>query len=91
MPMTFAQAHRHCIANRTELLASEICGCFYCLKIYPPAAITEWSDETNLDDQTGWCPHCGIDSILGSASGLNITSQYLKAMQKYAFSEIFEY
>lgn len=31
--------------NRDELLGSESCGCFYCLRIFRPDKVEEWIDE----------------------------------------------
>ena len=68
-------------------MRSEWVGCFYCLKIYEPAEIIEWIDE----DETGMgtcavCPHCAIDSVIGSASGYPITEEFLQRMHLYWFS-----
>jgi len=40
-------AHKHSSNHRSELLASEKCGCFNCLETFPPASITEWLDDEN--------------------------------------------
>lgn len=69
------------------MLASGVCGCFCCLRTFPPAEIEEWVDE---DPRTGigrtaLCPHCGIDSVIGSASGFAITPELLQRMQAYWF------
>jgi hypothetical protein len=74
-------AHGHSANHRAELLASELCGCFYCLATFAPAAIVEWVD----DDTTALCPRCGIDSVLGSKSGHPLTHQALSQMQRTWF------
>jgi hypothetical protein len=81
-------AHKRSIRHRAEIEASELCGCFYCCAIYPPRAITAWTDwpedaPDGMEDalgQTALCPKCGIDSVLGSASGFPITPAFLKRM-----------
>jgi hypothetical protein len=81
-------AHQHSIRHRAEVLESEICGCFYCLSTYPPSAIVSWTDwpqdtleaEHNEKGQTALCPSCDIDSVLGSASGFPITTEFLQKM-----------
>lgn len=80
--MNIIEAHRHSIRHRSEIEASDECGCFYCLDIYPPSAITEWTDK---DDDTALCPRCGIDAVLGSASGAPINAQFLSEMHKKWF------
>jgi hypothetical protein len=65
---------------------SEICGCFYCLEIYSPSEITEWTDEDeNGIGSCALCPKCGIDSVIGSASGYPVTEAFLKRMQLHWF------
>jgi hypothetical protein len=87
-------AHAHCFTNRSELLGSEICGCFYCLAVFPPSEVIDWIDERDLPlfrdnvlvrldgkrDPTAMCPKCGIDSVIGSRSGYPITGDFLKRM-----------
>ena len=51
-----------------------LCGYFYCLAIYVPSEITEWVDE----DQTAMCAKCGIDSVIGAASGYPVTAEFLQ-------------
>lgn len=68
--------------QKEEMLSSEKCGCYKCLKVFSPDKIDEWWD----DDQTAVCPYCGIDSVVGSASGYSITPQILKEMRIYWFN-----
>ena len=74
-------AHKQSIHHREQLESSELCGCFYCLNIYPPSKINTWID----DDSTAMCPYCEIDSVIGSASGHPITKPFLQAMHDYWF------
>lgn len=64
---------------------SEVCACFYCLKTLSPAEITEWVEEPG-GGRTAVCPHCGIDSVIGSASGFPLTQEFLEAMCEHWFS-----
>ena len=79
-------AHAHSSNHRDALLASEVCGCFYCLKTFVPGAIDEWIDPEGEEGTTALCPHCGIDSVIGSASGFPITAEFLDRMRRYWFS-----
>lgn len=75
-------AHRHSSRHRDEISRSVSVGCFYCAQTYPAVAIAEWWD----DDQTAVCPKCGIDSVIGDASGLPVTDEaFLEAMHKRWF------
>ena len=81
------KAHRHCGRHREEVLSSEVCGCFYCLSIFSPEEIDEWIDwDDNGVGQTGLCPKCGIDSVIGSRSGFPIAEPFLKKMKKHWFN-----
>jgi hypothetical protein len=80
-PQPIREAHWHSSCHRIELLSSELCGCFYCQSIYPPQEITEWADG----DQTAFCAKCGVDSVIGAASGLPITAEFLASMHRYWF------
>lgn len=74
-------AHRHSMRHRLEIEASRLCGCFYCQRIFNPDRIVDWIDR----EQTARCPSCGIDSVLGDASGLSLTPDFLEQMRKVWF------
>ena len=76
-------AHKHCIENRAEVEASVLCGCFYCVSIYPPSEIVDWIDDQEA--LTADCPRCGLDAVIGSASGFPITSEFLNLMNEHWF------
>ena len=78
------RAHELSYANRTRLAAAEICGCFYCLKVFTPNKIIDWSlDEP---DETAICPYCGIDAVLGDNEGYPLTKSFLMAMYEEWFN-----
>jgi hypothetical protein len=64
--MDVIAGQKHCICHRDEILASDMCGCFYCLAVFPPNEVTEWTDKTVGIGQTALCPKCGIDSVIGA-------------------------
>ena len=78
---TKEEAHTHCFRHRAEIMISEVCGCFYCEKTFAPSEIAAWTD----DGQSALCPKCGIDSVIGSASGLPITAEFLQQMNEHWF------
>jgi hypothetical protein len=52
--------------------------------MFPPTEIKEWCDDGN----TAICPRCGIDSVIGDASGFPITSpDFLARMNHYWFQK----
>lgn len=75
-------AHKHSTNNRASLMDGQICGCFYCMKIFASAEISEWL----LIEDTALCPHCGIDSVIGEGSGYPVTEEFLLQMNQYWFS-----
>ena len=62
-------------------MLSEICGCFYCMAAFPPSEIADWIDE----GKTALCPKCGIDAVIGSASGFPVERGFLRRMRRYWF------
>ena len=91
MEETHITAHRESIRHRKQIFNSDICGCFYCLKIFKPTEITDWCDYEALETggekvgQTALCPYCSIDAVIGSASGYPITKEFLKKMSTHWF------
>lgn len=83
-------AHKHCVRNRNEIIASDVCGCFYCLKAFAPSEVDSWLEENTLeietDPHTALCPYCNIDSVIGSKSGYPIGEIFLSEMNKFWFA-----
>lgn len=82
MTSLMKDAHAHSIGHREEIEESGFCGCFHCVKRFDPEAINEWADG----GQTALCPHCGIDAVLGDASGFALTDVFLREMQAHWFT-----
>jgi hypothetical protein len=72
-------AHRVSSGHRAVIERSQLCGCFYCLKTFLSAEIKRWITEPS-GASTALCPKCGIDSVIGDASGYELTEQFLSAM-----------
>jgi len=74
--------------HRKNVLAAEVCGCFYCLKMFPPSTITEWVDFDDGDvGQTALCPHCGIDAVVPSVPARPVTPDLLQRLHKRGFGD----
>ncbi|ADY12556.1 hypothetical protein [Sphaerochaeta globosa] len=71
---TIKEAHRATFANERRILASDSCTCFYCGHTFNPQTEKKlyWIEERPPRDKTLRCPMCGIDCLLGSASGFPI-------------------
>ena len=68
--------------NKNSIVNSDYCGCYHCTKSFIPNKIEEYVDN----GQTAICPYCGMDSVIGTNMGYNITTIFLKQLKK----EIFE-
>lgn len=73
------KAHDHCRSNRTEIANSLTCGCFCCERIFPPAEVQNWLPN----EGTAMCPYCDIDSVIGSASGFELTKDFMRRMHDF--------
>jgi hypothetical protein len=78
------RAHDHSVCNKAEVLESQLCGCFYCLRTFHPNEIVSWWGDAN---DTAVCPYCGIDAAIGDRSKLPVTREFLKQMRQYWFTE----
>ncbi len=75
-------AHTHTVRHRAELEASARAGCFYCCEIFEPSEIEDWVDN----EDCALCPRCGIDSVMGDASGFAVADKnFLKEMNEFWF------
>jgi hypothetical protein len=74
-------AHKWSVRNRSDLKQSDLCGCFYCLEVFPPNEIQDWADNGD----TAICPKCGIDSVIGSLAGYPIQREFLSKMHDHWF------
>ena len=80
-----SNSHKHCFANRVAIEKSTTCGCFQCGTIFAASLVTNWMKEQNGNNDTGWCPHCEIDSVIGDYSH-DIDESFLSAMNKRFFN-----
>ena len=81
MPTEIVAAHGHSSDNKNEISKSNRCSCFYCLESFPSDEVRQWVNGEN----TAICPNCGIDSVIGDASGLSLNKEFLISMKKYWF------
>lgn len=71
-------ARKRSFHNKLELEKSELCGCYFCKSIFTFDRIEQWVDPNGV---TALCPDCGIDCVIGSASGYPITTEFLKRVR----------
>jgi hypothetical protein len=96
-----SHAVAHSYKNRAEVERSEFCACFKCFANFLPSAIRLWSDSTDAGDDnpgglrpdsarfkgnTAICPICETDAVIGSASGYDLTDEFLRALNAHWFT-----
>ena len=74
--------HNAATHNRDRIVRSKKCGCYYCEHIFPAAKVTP---DHFYKDSTACCPICEMDTVIGDASGLDITPELLRRMHIYWF------
>ena len=69
--------------NRKSIEQSNRCGCYFCGRIFLSSEIT----DANYCDQgtTACCPHCGMDTVYGDASGIELSPERLKKFHRKWF------
>lgn len=67
--------------NKKIIADSRVAGCFCCLKAFPAKDVCEYSE----DGDTALCPKCGIDSVVGDATGYEITPDALRDLRELWF------
>lgn len=88
-------AHKHSSLHRQELVRSLNCGCFHCQHIFSSDEIEEWTDwpggtnqiERQAKGRTALCPSCGVDAVIGDASGFQISRDFLGEMRAHWFNQ----
>lgn len=75
--MNINTAAKFAMHNKDELKLAQTCGCYYCLAIFDPKEIKEWTD----DGDTALCPYCQVDAVLAG----ECDREKLQQMHKYWF------
>lgn len=73
------RAHAQSFANRKSIEASEQAACFYCESRFPASEVAHWVRDEAGD--TAMCPRCTIDSVIGDASGVRLTPDFIRRMK----------
>lgn len=54
------QTHKLSMHNRSAIGDAEHASCFFCIRVFPSSAVTEWTDNGT----TALCPNCEVDALL---------------------------
>ena len=76
-------AAKHSLNNKHEIEKSKMCGCYYCKRTFP-ASLIRHQDYTD-GGRTALCPLCGIDAVIGDASGVPINKKVLTEISHVMF------
>lgn len=83
IPEPYRSVHKACSQNIDAVRKSKLCGCFYCLNVYPASDVLEWIEDDG--GNTAICPKCGIDSVFPDVSGIPLDPEFLATMKKWWF------
>ncbi|MBP5216479.1 MAG: sel1 repeat family protein, partial [Bacilli bacterium] len=75
---TLQKIKAHSQGNEIEIVKSTDCGCFFCRGIFSARDVQEWIDDE--EGVTALCPECGMDAVVGDASGYPISKELMKEM-----------
>ena len=78
---SFTPYHEYSFNNKKLIEKSDLCGCFYCLKIFKKEEITSYLEN----EDTALCPNCEIDSVIPDTKEFKVTKEFLYKMHKYWF------
>lgn len=71
--------HQHSLKNKFEVINSNKCACFHCFRVYDSDDVDTFLQE-NDGQETAICPFCITDTIIGDASGFNLTDEMIDAL-----------
>ena len=90
--MTYSDAYLHkaydghSIHNRSEIETSPSAGCFACFGTFSGSAVWDWIEPGGEGTDTGCCPYCTMDTVIGSASGFPAADvEFLRALNARIF------
>lgn len=75
----------HSTNNDLEILQSHKCSCLFCRHTVDAREVQDWvSDEHGV---SAICPECGMDTLIGDASGMSFTKEELREINMTYFGE----
>lgn len=67
--------------NRTQVVKSNKCGCYYCCSIFNAEDVIFFVDEGT----TALCPKCGVDAVIPDSIIVDLNYMLLEELKKYWF------
>jgi hypothetical protein len=72
--------YKYSFENKIFIENSNKCACYFCLSIFEPKEIKEWTDS----GETAICPRCQVDSVLADST-IEISEELLTQANKHWF------
>ncbi len=76
---------KHSKDNEIEILQSKDAACLFCRSHFSARDIKDWHSEE--EGVTAICPECGMASVIGDASELDITHDRLREVNKALYDD----
>lgn len=73
------KAHDYSFKNKEDVSKSDKCACFHCFRTFPAKEIETYLSE-NDGKETALCPYCMCDTIIGDASGFELSDDLIDAI-----------
>ena len=81
----YALAGKASFENWKSVKNSQLCGCYYCCSIFHSSEVTDEDWTLDIHGRTVLCPRCGIDAVIGDASGIPIQEDVLEELHQEKF------
>lgn len=81
----YGPANKAAFENWESVKNSDLCGCYFCGRIFPSSEVTDNDWVPDRHGRTVICPYCSIDSVIGDASGIPIQKDVLNELYDHWF------
>ena len=82
----YPDIYKHTKNNELDILRSKNCSCLFCRQTFNARKVSEWTSGKN-NQMSAICPECGMDTLVGDASGYVFGIEDLKEINHEYFGE----
>lgn len=76
---------KHLHNNDVEILDSKECVCLACRRSFSARSVSDWFNDKG--NNTALCPECGMEAVLGDASGIVLNHEDVLAISNLLFGK----